>query len=215
MERTRPAPHPTLALLLLLLRPLPLLTVACVSGPWPADRNLVVVESFRDALAEDDLESARRWLAEDPRVWWGTRTGEGSPWILGQGRWKAWDEHFRGEGRALGWTARGDTVTSVIVETNDYYRLTERGPERHRRTYFLDDRGRITGTMISSIEEEGDGRDGRADEFDAWLRERYPEEYVDLRPGGEIDPTGTRAARTRAFLEEWRREVGLPTLDER
>lgn len=185
---------------------LALLALSCAPAP------IRTVREFRAAEARGDLDAARALLADDPRVWWEERSGQGTPWTLGGGRWREWDEHFRGRGEPQEWRARGDRVEIVILESNDYYALTERGAQPYLRTYFLDDRGRISGTMVSSA--PGTARSaGRAEEFDAWLRATHPAEAEYLRPGGSIDPTGDRAARTREKLIEWRRAVGLPELE--
>ena len=171
--------------------------------------QLRTVQEFRAARAKGDLAAARSYLCADPRVWWGERKGDGSPWQLGGGRWKGWDEFFNGTGTAGEWIVSGRSVSAPVMEMNDYYRLTERGPQEYLRTYFFDESGLIEGTMISTTDDDDRPR-GRADEFDRWLQGAEPEEYEYLRPGGRIDPTGDRPSRTRVMLEEWRRQVGLP-----
>jgi hypothetical protein len=172
------------------------------------------VESFRAAVEAGDYDAARAWLTEDPRTWYGAREGPGEPWTLGDGRWKAWDDEFNGESEVGPWQVGERRVYAVAVEINDYYRAIERDPSPWLLTYFFDDGGRIEGRMVSSVPAHlGSGREPRPDRggaFDRWLRETHPGEHAYLRPDGRIDPTGDRAARTRAMLEAWRREVGLP-----
>ncbi len=170
------------------------------------------VRGFRAALERSDLETARSYLSDDPRVWWNEQSGPGTPWSLAGGRWKDWDDHFCGHGEAREWHVTGGGVEVLVEEMNDYFRLTERGAGIYLRTYFIDGAGRITGTMVSSAPGI-DKPKGRGEEFDRWLREHHPEEYEYLRPAGDIDPTGDRAARTRAMLIEWRREVELPAIE--
>jgi hypothetical protein len=178
--------------------------------------SVATVESFRAARASGDLEAASAYLAPDPRVWYDEHTGDGLPWSLGAGRWKAWDDHFNGQSDLGPWHAEDGTVWAVATETNDYYRLIERqGESRYRITYFLDDAGRITGYMISAADPDkaDPPSDSRFDEFEAWVLANHPEEWADLRPGGRLDPTGDRAPRTRALLNEWRASVGLPRIE--
>lgn len=180
-----------------------------------SDPMIEKVEAFRAARDEGDHEKARDYLSDDPRVWYEKREGEGSPVKLGAGRWKIWDEHFRGESDLEPWRAEGNAVWSIATETNDYYRLLERETvSRYRVTYFFDDDGKIEGYMISAAR-PGKPREpvvDRFDEFMAWALENHSEEWAYLRPGGKLDPTGDRAPRTRRLLNAWREEVGLPAL---
>jgi hypothetical protein len=174
------------------------------------------VEAFRATREAGNLDTARSYLTRDPRVWYGQREGPGSPWTLGAGRWKPWDDHFKGHSDLGRWQVDGRTVWAVATETNDYFRLTERTDiSRYRITYFLDDAGLIEGYMISDADPDKPGppSDSRADEFVAWAEANHPDEWAYLRPGGKLDPTGDRAPRTRALLLQWRETVGLPPLE--
>lgn len=174
------------------------------------------VTRFRAARAEHDWADARAFLSEDPRRWWGQHEGDGSPWRLQKGgRWKEWDQHFHGSSVPGSWHISPDglEVWAVFAEINDYYRLTERGYQHHRQTYFFDDFGLITGLLISSEPEIPGTPAGRADEFATWGAANHQEEWAYLRPGGKIDPTGDRSERTRRLLELWRAEIGLPPIN--
>lgn len=196
-----------------------LLVAACVTpggGPTADEAaRIAVVEAFVAARERGDLEAARAWLADDPRVWYEAREGEGSTWKLEGGRWAGWDEHFRGTSeRETPWRVDGETVWADMVEHNDYFRLTEAGPGRWRASYFLDGDGLIEGFMVSAVPGAVADR-GRRDEFAAWAREHEPAEAEFLMPGGAIDPTGDRPPRMRALLGRWRAAVGLPPLEPR
>ena len=197
--------HPRLATTILLL-----VTCACASPPGTAE-SLRTVTGFRAVRKAGDLDAARAFLSDDPRVWYGEREGAGSPWRLGGGRWKAWDEHFNSTSEELSVEATEREVSIVFLENNDYYRLTERGPSPVRLTWFLDAAGRIEGYLVSSVKRDGPST-SRYDEFEAWAQEHAPGELEYLVPNGSIDPTGDRAPRFRALLERWRRAAGLPTL---
>jgi hypothetical protein len=172
------------------------------------------VEAFERVKDRGDLTAARSYLADDPRVWWEARDGPGSPWTLEAGPWKAWDEHFRGVTRRTSpWVVEGDSVWADMFETNDYYRLTERGGGAWRRTYFFDGVGRIAGTMVGPTDPPQPPAPGRFDEFGAWAREHHPEELAHLMPEGKIDPGGDRPQRFRALLNAWRETVGLQRID--
>jgi len=174
------------------------------------------VEAFRAARDAGDYARARSFLSADPRVWYDSREGPGDPVKLGAGRWSAWDREFNGHGDPGPWTVEGNTVWAVVEEVNDYFRLLEREDRsRYRITYFLDAAGKIEGYLISAADpaKPSPAPEDRSAEFEAWARANHPEEWDYLRPGGELDPTGDRAARTRLLLDAWRREVGLPILD--
>ena len=174
------------------------------------------VEAFRAARDGGDYPAARALLSDDPRVWYDGREGEGHPVKLGEGRWKVWDDHFNSTGEVGPWTVDGDTVWAVADETNDYFHLLERrDTPRYRISYFFDEAGKIEGYMISAAEPDAPARprQDRFEEFETWAIAHHPEEWRYLRPGGELDPTGDRASRTRRLLEMWRAEVGLPPLN--
>lgn len=195
--------------------------VVCVACTAPRDAEqapsrygrIATVEAFRAARAAGDTEAAGELMAPDARLWFGAREGAGRPWDLDAGGpWAVWDEHFGGHSEPDGpWEVEleGRAVSAVMVEHNDYYRLTESAPGRWRGTYYLDEVGRIEGFLVARI--PGVERDpGRTAEFEAWAREHDPDEAAYLMPGGEIDPSGDRPARMRALLERWRAAVGLP-----
>lgn len=173
-------------------------------------------EAFRAAVKAGDYDMARVYMSADPRTWYGEREGEGNAWTLGAGRWKTWDTEFSGRSELGPWQIGEQRIFAVAVEDNDYYRLINRDPSPWLLTYFFDDEGRIEGRMVSSVPDElrppSPENADLGEAFDTWLRQKYPQEYEYLRPGGEIDPTGDRAARTRAKLEEWRAATDRPSL---
>lgn len=176
---------------------------------------------FRAALDADDFAAARAMMTDNPRTWYDGREGEGFAWVLGTpGRWHEWDTEFNGVSERGAWVAGERSVSAVAVETNDYFELIGRDPSPWLHTYFIDDDGLIEGQMISPVPAErdptrGERNPGRGDEFDAWYRESYPEEYEHVRPDGRLDPTGDRAAITRKRLVEWREAVGLTSTGRR
>ncbi|MBT8484921.1 MAG: hypothetical protein HKO59_01810 [Phycisphaerales bacterium] len=178
----------------------------------PADGRLATVQRFRAALDADDLDAARAELGPDPRTWYEERTGDGRPWVIGGGRWRAWDEEFRSTSTPGPWHVEPDRVWRRVEEMNEYYRLIERGAGLYDHSYFFDDDGRLTGQMISAPP-DWTRPASRFDEFEAWAREHDPAELDYLRPGGLLDPTGDRAVRTRRLANRWRASVGLPPID--
>lgn len=191
-----------------------IIVLACVSGCRSS--SVQTVEAFRTARSEGDLDLARTYMAEDARVWYGSRDGAGEPWRLAAGRYKTWDEHFRGVSDYGPWNVEDDCVWAIVEESNDYYRLTERqDTPRYRMTYFIDDDGLLEGCMVSAAYPglPAFPEVSRFDELEAWALEHEPEEWAYLHPGGELDPTGDRAERTRALANRWRRSVGLAPIE--
>lgn len=190
-------------------------THASGDEPTTPDPHIAKVEALRQALQEEDFARAATFLSDDPRVWYDERQGDGIPWQLRAGRWKAWDTHFNGVSELQGTLqSAGDRVWADYFESNDYFRLLERGGGYFRKTWFFTDDGKIEGYMISAVPGAPEAPPGRADEFLAWARENAPEELDYLRPGGRLDPTGDRAPRTRALLERWRQAIGEPMVED-
>ena len=191
-----------------------LLAGACADSPSQADR-IASVEQFRAAIDEKNIDAARKFLSDDPRVWYEERAGDGEPWEIDGGKWKGWDEHFHGRSeRVSEWVVADDAVSAEMQETNDYYRLTESSGGRWRATYFFDDKDRIAGFMVSGVPGGASDR-GRRDEFEAWAKANHPQEIEYLMPGGSIDPTGDRPVRMRTLLNAWRADVGLAPIPAR
>lgn len=161
-------------------------------------------QRFRSLLTDEDYSAARAIVAPDARRWWGSREGEGQPWTIGpagRGPWASWDEHFGSKGTEVEW-AEGEGWASVTVsETNDYYRLLERGAQTNELTYYFDENGLIDGLVIGSA---GERNMGLTEDFLAWAREHHPGEIAELMPDGEIDPAGDHPQRMRRRLNLWR-----------
>lgn len=172
------------------------------SSSWSSFKESA--QRFRSLLTDEDYAAARAMMAPDARRWWESREGEGETWAIGpaaRGPWASWDEHFGSQGTEVEW-AEGEGWSSVIVsETNDYYRLLERGAQLNKVTYHFDENGLIDGLVIGSTDER---HMGLTTEFLAWTREHHPEEISELMPGGEIDPAADHPQRMRRLLNLWR-----------
>lgn len=170
-------------------------------------------QAFREALTRGEYETARAMLAPGAQRWWGTREGDGEPWVIGPtggGPWAEWDEHFRSEGEVVEWVESPSSATVVVRETNDYYRLLERGSVTNELTYYFDRQHRMEGLLIRGV---GERPPGRTDEFLAWARHNEPEALKELMPNGEIDPSGDHPERFRRLLERWRQASGLAPIE--
>ncbi len=167
---------------------------------------------FRALLRDGEYEAARAMTAPDPQRWWEAREGDGNPWRIapGGGPWAGWDAHFGSRTELVEWRPGVGSATAVVRETNDYFRLLERGWVTNEITYFFDDAGRIDGLLIRAV---GERPPGRTEEFLTWARTNAPAEIETLMPGGEIDPSGDHPERFRRLLERWRRECGLDATD--
>lgn len=175
------------------------------AGDFQADsgrRSLVeLAQRLRAKVRQEPYDEARAMMSER---WFTRRNGEGWPWRVstGTGPWSAWDEHFRSEGEVAEWRVGEGAAIAVVQETNDYFKLLERGTMTNEITHFFDDRDRLDGLLINVA---GERPPGRTDEFLACARQHEPEEFRALMPGGEIDPSGDH----RALLDRWRSTAGL------
>lgn len=170
-------------------------------------------QEFRSLVEEQRYDAARALTSDDARRWFDDRDGPGQPWTVGPevgGPWAAWDEHFRSEGEIVEWREATRSATAVVRETNDYFRLLDRGWVTSEITYFFDDAGQIEGLLIRAV---GDRPPGRTDEFLAWARVHAPDELATLMPDGEIDPSGDHPQRFRRLLNRWRADSGLAPIE--
>lgn len=164
------------------------------------------VQVFRSLVRRGEYDVARAMMSPNARRWFAPREGEGQPWTIGDtagGPWLRWDEYFGSEAEVVEWTVGERSATATLRETNDYYRLLERGPQLNQLTYHFDENGLLGGLVIGSA---GERDMGLTEEFRAWARENRPEEISELMPGGEIDPS--HPERFRRLLNEWRHATG-------
>lgn len=169
------------------------------------------VQEFRKARKVDSAAAAREFYAEDSRVWYEKKEGPGRKrGPAGTGPWAQWDRYFRGETSLQEMRVEGRAVTIVILENNEFYQLIEQPPKRVNITYFFGENDLVDGTLIASGESPPD----RYDEAVAWAREHHLEEINSLMPEDRIVPSLENAQRWRRLLNTWRREVGLPAIEE-
>jgi hypothetical protein len=181
--------------------------------PAAEPSNIARAKRFRELLAKKDYDAARAMMANDARRWWDAREGEGRPWKIGPdagGPWAAWDKYFHSQHEVLEWREEPHSATALVQETNDYYRLLERGAMRNELVYYFDDDGKIDGLVIRGA---GERPMGLTDEFIAWAKKNDPEEIAALMPGGEIDPAGDHPERFRRLLDRWRRATGRQPIE--
>lgn len=183
-----------------------LIAAACATS-----RPLDVVQAYRIARERGDVAAEARYLVRDARMWYEERTGEGEPLRPGRsGRYAHWDEFFHSRSELRDWRVEGNAVSATVYEMNDFYRLLDWQPVPYRMTWWVNDRGRITGAMVQS----GEGKaTSRLQEFREWAKVHAPEELEYLMPGGKLDPTADRAERWMAILIHWRVDAGLPQAD--
>jgi hypothetical protein len=170
-------------------------------------------QEFRSLIDREDYEAARAMMTTDPSRWWDRREGEGEPWKIGPktpGPWANWDDELRSRKEIVEWKEGPDSASVVMRETNDYFRLLERGWVTNEVTYYFDDSGRIEGLLIRGL---GERPPGRTEEFLSWAAENEPEELEALMPDGEVDPSGDHPQRFRELLRRWREDTGLEPIE--
>ena len=168
------------------------------------------LDEYRAAKKRGDYAAAGRYLADDARIWFGRKEGDGAPLRARGGPYADWDKEFRSTSTRTTPRVEGRTITYESTEINDFYRLTNRTPTPALITYYFDDTGKITGMFYR-------GKDAKPkqppppdkyDEFKAWAAKRYPA----LLDSDEMSiPNNPK--RWRALLVEWRADVGLPVIE--
>ena len=189
---------------------LAVVAVCLASVARAATDRIRIVQEFRAAREKGDLDAARAFLAPDARIWFDQeeRTGPGAAWALEPDDWDRWDRFFHSRSDYTDWKDLGDRVTAIGHETNDFYRLTDWTPKPLAFTWWLDEKGKISGFLFHA---QGEGKDpSRFEDLKAWARANRPDELAYLMPKGRLDPSGDRPARWRALAIEWRKAAGLP-----
>ena len=176
------------------------------------DSLVALARKFQALRRSGDCEAARAMMSQNPRRWFEEREGEGTAWRVGpkSGPWAAWDAHFRSQSEDVRWEAGEGTATLISRETNDYFRLLERGWVTNETVYYFDSSRKIEGLLIRAT---GERPPGRTEQFLEWARAHDPDELEYLMPGGEIDPSGDRPERFRALLNRWRESAGLANVE--
>lgn len=160
------------------------------------------VEAFCAARAAADTAALAALLADDSRVWYGSRDGDGvRRTIDGRGAWSDWDREMFATVETDEFVVNGRTVSAYVRESNDYYRLLERAPSQLRVSYTFDADDRIAETLVegrsSTVED-------RLESFLAWAGAHHADELAVIRPGGRIAPSAENAKRWKALLRAWR-----------
>jgi hypothetical protein len=167
------------------------------------------LDRYRDARQRGDADAQRALLSDDSRIWFEQREGPGTPrTVSGDGPWSAWDREMGSSSTVESVDTEWDTVTKVVAETNDYYRLLDRKPARIRLTYWFDGDRRIEGFLVQGID-DGEPDGGSREAFLEWARRHHRDEIDSLLDGDRVVPSAANARRWRALLLEWRREAGL------
>lgn len=170
------------------------------------------VNAFRSAVKSGDTEAAAGFLTADPRVWFDKKEGPGRPLTVEGGPWRHWDRFFNSTSTADGFEVRGDTVTYVITETNDYYKLIEREPSKVRITYYMTHDRKIAGRLVSGVPGVKRSPD-RLKQFETWQALHHPDATAELAFGTNNPPTVECARRWKDLLVEWRAAEGLTPVE--
>ena len=181
--------------------------INCVGCAHPLVRAL---DTYRQAKKGGDNETAAKFLADDARIWFDSKQGDGHPLTAKGGPYKEWDKEFRSKSTREDVRVDGRTVTYVSSEINDFYRLIERIPTTARVTYYFDDENKITGMLYRGLSPKSERPPDRYDEFKRWAAVRYP----GLLGSPEMEiPNNPK--RWRELLVEWRADAGLQPLERR
>lgn len=184
------------------------LIIVGISSLGCAHPRVRALDTYRQAKRSGDYETAARYLADDARIWFDTKKGEGHPLTAKGGPYKDWDREFRSTSTREDVRVVGQTVTYVSSEINDFYRLIERVPTKARVTYYFDEDNRITGMLYRGLSPKSERPPDRYDEFKQWAEAQYP--GLLQSPEMEI-PNNPK--RWRELLTAWRADAGLKPIE--
>ncbi len=201
--------YPLLLMTFVLLLVCPLLLLAQKND---ADHPLAQkVMAYRQAIAGHDTARIQAMLAKGAARWYEKKEGPGALIkSADKGPWSDWDAYFKGKSQIEHYKVDSQQVTIRLLEINDFYRLTERGPAPVNLTYYFDTNEKITGILVFSA---GQKTTDRFEEFKKWAEKNRADDLKYLMPEGELIPTLDRAKKWRAILNEWRRSIGLPVIE--
>lgn len=169
--------------------------------------NVRTLEAYRAAKKRGDYEAAASYLGPDARVWFKKKEGPGDPLRPQGGPYAEWDKVFRSKSTRSDLQANDATVSYVLRETNDFFRLIDRAPGRVRMTYYFTDDGKIAGYLVEGLTPPNERPPDRQGEFEKWAAGKYP----GLLDSEEME-IPNNPQRWRELLIEWRADVGLPAV---
>ena len=189
-----------------------LVPLAVLASEAETPELVKIVEAHKAAKRAGDYDQVKALQAEDARIWFEKKEGEGKPLEARGGPWSEWDRFFNATSEVIGeWEIGDHMVSARVQETNEYYRLLDRPASTYRATYYFDDNNRISGLLIDGSEQTRDP--GRTDEFMAWAKEHRPGLIEKLMPEGRMDPALEKAKLWKQTLLEWRAEAKLPPIE--
>jgi len=182
-----------------------MITVFVVGGCMhPLQQNW---KAYRAAKKRGDYTAARKYLADDARIWFEKKEGLGKPLTAKGGPYRYWDKEFRAKTSREKVHVVDGTVTYLSSEINDFYRLIERIPTKARITYYFNDENKISGMLYQGFSPRSKRPPDRYDEFKQWMKNKYPGMLES--PEMKIP---NQPKRWRELLTEWRAETGLPPI---
>ena len=95
------------------------------------------IDAYRAAKKRGDFAAAAAYLADDARVWFDKKEGPGKPLRPQGGPYADWDTEFRSTSARDEIRVRGNTVSYVVSEINDFYRLIDGVAGKYRMTYYF------------------------------------------------------------------------------
>lgn len=163
---------------------------------------------YREAKKRGDYETAKKYLADDARIWFEKKEGPGNPLTAKGGPYKHWDKEFRAKTSREKVEVVDGAVTYLSSEINDYYRFIERKTTKARITYYFNDENKISGMLYQGLSPRKKRPPDRYDEFKQWANKKYP---------GLLDSPEMKIPKQpkkwRELLTEWRAESGLTSIN--
>ncbi len=119
-----------------------------------AHPHVRTLEAYRAAKKRHDYDAVRKYLADDARIWHDQKEGPGRPLRPKGGPWADWDRVMNSTSTKTDMKVRGNAVTYLSTETNDYYKSLERTTHPARITYYFGTDGKITGMFYDPMREK-------------------------------------------------------------
>lgn len=171
-------------------------------APLPEPTAVAVVRDYLSALQRLDAEAMNRYLADDFVVV--STDGTAKPYDPAVAlRTCEWEREMHTEWTAQVIGADKSSVSVVLTERSDYYRLLGLGSGTQVVTYIVES-GRIRREVVRFVVEEHGTQADAFGRFSTWLVTALDRrEPALLRSDGTLIFDGKSAPRMRYWLERW------------
>jgi hypothetical protein len=170
--------------------------------------QMAVVKKYLNAK---DLETALSCLAEDYRIWFEKKEGEGIQRNEAE-KMLQWDFALRPNRPVQHCFEQPGRVLCKIHEDNDFSRLIDFPGWEANTTYWINEDGLIMSQLYVTALNQPEWRP-YLDKAIPWLTENRPEELHKILPDGLFSQSPESAHIWVEVLTDWRKAAGLPDVE--